>query len=145
MTEAVRAGVGIMVLRNGKVLLGKRNNDPIKADSELRGEGSWTMSGGKIHFGEKIKEAAERELREETGINAKRLKVVSIGNEIVKDAHFVTIGFLCDDFEGEPKVMEPEEIVEWKWFPIDKLPSPIFPPSLKLLKNYVEKEVYKGD
>jgi len=144
MTE-VRTGIGIMILKDGKVLLGKRNDDPIKASSELHGESTWTMPGGKIHFGEKIQEAAQRELKEEIGIIAKRLKVVSVGNEIVKDAHFVTIGFLCDDFEGEPKVMEPEEIVEWEWFPINKLPSPIFPPSLKLLKNYVEREVYKGD
>jgi len=144
MTE-VRTGIGIMILKDGKVLLGKRNDDSIKASSELHGESTWTMPGGKIHFGEKIQEAAQRELKEEIGIIAKRLKVVSVGNEIVKDAHFVTIGFLCDDFEGEPKVMEPEEIVEWEWFPINKLPSPIFPPSLKLLKNYVEREVYKGD
>ena len=144
MTE-VRTGIGIMILKDGKVLLGKRNDDPIKASSELHGESTWTMPDGKIHFGEKIQEAAQRELKEEIGIIAKRLKVVSVGNEIVKDAHFVTIGFLCDDFEGEPKVMEPEEIVEWEWFPINKLPSPIFPPSLKLLKNYVEREVYKGD
>lgn len=144
MTE-VRAGVGIMILRDGKVLLGKRNDDSVKADSELRGESTWTMPGGKMHFGEKIQDAAKREVKEETGLTARKLKIVSIGNEIVKDAHFVTIGFLCDDFEGELKAMEPEEIVEWKWFPLDKIPNPIFPPSLKLLKNYVEKEVYKGD
>jgi 8-oxo-dGTP diphosphatase len=145
MNESVRAGIGIMILKDNKILLGKRNVDPEKASSELHGESTWTMPGGKIHFGEKIEEAARRELKEETGVTAKKLKVVSIGNEIVKDAHFVTIGFLCDNFEGEPKVMEPEEITEWKWFPISKLPNPIFPPSLKLLKNYVDKEVYKGD
>ena len=141
----VRAGIGIMILRDNEILLGKRNTDPEKASSELHGESSWTMPGGKIHFGERIEDAAQRELKEETGLAAKKLKVVSVGNEIVKDAHFVTIGFLCEDFEGEPKVMEPEEIVEWRWFPINKLPNPIFPPTLKLLKNYIDKEVYKGD
>jgi 8-oxo-dGTP diphosphatase len=144
MTE-VRTGVGVMILKDNKVLLGKRNIDPVKADSELGGSDCWTMPGGKMHFGEKIQDTAKREVKEETGLIARKLKVVSIGNEIVKDAHFVTIGFLCDDFEGELKAMEPEEIVEWKWFPLDKIPNPIFPPSLKLLKNYVEKEVYKGD
>jgi 8-oxo-dGTP diphosphatase len=144
MTD-VRAGIGIMILKDGKVLLGKRNDNPIKASSELHGESCWTFPGGKIHFGEKIQDAAKRELKEETGLILKKLKAVSVGNEIVKDAHFVTIGFLCDDFEGEPKVMEPEEIVEWKWFPINKLPNPIFPPTQKLLENYLNKEVYKGD
>jgi 8-oxo-dGTP diphosphatase len=82
---------------------------------------------------------------EETGVNAKSMKVVSIGNEIKDNAHFVTIGFLCEKFEGEPRTMEPEEIVEWKWFQLDKTPTPIFPPSQKLLQNYINKEIYKGD
>ena len=141
----VRAGVGVMILRDNKILLGKRNNNPEKASSELHGESTWTMPGGKINFGEKIQDSAKRELEEETGLKPKQLKVVSIGNEIVKDNHFVTIGFLCEDFEGEPRVMEPDEIVEWKWFPINKLPEPIFPPTMKLLKNYLNKEIYKGD
>ena len=144
MTD-VRAGIGIMLLKDKKILLGKRNPDPEKASSELHGESTWTMPGGKIHFGEKIEDAAKREVEEETGVVVNKLKVVSIGNEIVHDAHFVTIGFLCEDFNGEPKIMEPEEIIEWKWFPVNNLPNPIFPPSLKLLKNYVDKEVYRGD
>lgn len=141
----VRTGVGILILRDGKVLLGKRNDDPIKASSELGGQSTWTMPGGKMHFGESIEAAAKRELQEETGIVPRTLKVVSVTNEITNDKHFVTIGFLCEDFGGEPKVMEPEEITEWKWFPIDDLPSPVFPPSRKLLQNYIDGEVYKGD
>ena len=141
----VRTGIGVLVMKDNKILLGKRNVDPEKASSELHGEGTWTMPGGKIHFGEKIQEAALREVGEEIGIIPKKLKVVSVTNEIRNDAHFVTIGFLCEDFEGEPEVMEPEEITEWKWFSLDKLPNPIFPPSLKLLQNYINKEVYKGD
>lgn len=141
----VRAGVGIMVLREGKILLGKRNVDPVKASSDLHGENMYTMPGGKMNFGEKINDAAKRELEEETSLVPNGLKVVSVSNEIRTDAHFVTIGFLCENFEGEPKVMEPDEITEWKWFSIDSLPSPIFPPSRKLLQNYIDGEVYKGD
>jgi len=141
----VRAGIGIMVFKDNKVLLGKRNVNPEKASSELHGEGTWTMPGGKIHFGEKIQEAAKREVEEEIGLIPKSLRIVSVTNEIRDDVHFVTIGFLCEEFEGEPKVMEPEEITEWRWFPINSLPNPIFSPSLKLLQNYIDKEIYKGD
>jgi len=40
---------------------------------------------------------------------------------------------MSDDFEGEPKVMEPDEITQWQWFPLDELPEPMFFPSEKVL------------
>lgn len=62
MTEIkkrVGAGIGVMILnKESKVLLGKRHYDPQKADSELHGEGSWTMPGGKLEFGETFEEGA---------------------------------------------------------------------------------------
>jgi 8-oxo-dGTP diphosphatase len=133
-----KIGVGVMLLRNNKVLLGKRNADPQKADSELHGEGAWTMPGGKLEFGEKLVECAYREVLEETGIRVdkEKLKIVSVADDIAPDAHFVTIGFLCPEFSGEAKLMEPEEIIEWKWFALDNLPSPLFGPSRKILENF---------
>lgn len=137
-TKKPGVGVGVMLLKRGKVLLGARHSDPRKADSELHGEGSWTMPGGKLHFGEELEGAACREVLEEIGvkINPKKLKMISVTNDIVEDAHFVTIGFLCEDFQGEPKVMEPDEITEWRWFALDALPHPIFFPSRKILNQY---------
>ena len=41
-------GFGVMILKQGRILLGKRHSDPDKADSELHGEGTWTMPGGKL-------------------------------------------------------------------------------------------------
>lgn len=139
----VRAGVGVLVLNNGKALLGRRHGDPEKADSLLEGEGTWTLPGGKIDFHEEIKDSAKRELKEETGLEAGDLELVSVTNDKVPESHFVTIGFLCKDFEGEPEVREPEQIVEWDWFPLDDLPEPVFPPSLKLIKNYKDGEIHK--
>lgn len=46
-------GVGVMILKDNKVLLGLRNPDRVKASSELKGEGTWTMPGGKVEFMEK--------------------------------------------------------------------------------------------
>ncbi|MEE9406055.1 MAG: NUDIX domain-containing protein [Candidatus Aenigmarchaeota archaeon] len=141
--KLVRAGIGIMVMKDRKVLLGRRHSDPEKADSLLHGEGQWTLPGGKLDFGDTIPGGAAREVKEETNIDVKELEAFCVTNERVHDAHFVTVGLIAREFEGEPKVMEPDEIVEWKWFSLDELPSPIFLPSEKMIKNYKDKAVYK--
>ena len=139
----IGVGVGVLILKDNKILLGKRQNDPKKANSALHGEGTWTMPGGKLEFQESFEDTAVRELGEETGMKAKSLKFISIANDKVEDAHFVTIGMLCDDFEGSPKVMEPDKITEWEWFDLNNLPKPMFFPSSRILENYQEKRVYK--
>jgi len=136
-------GVGIMLLRSGKVLLGLRHSDAKKADSALHGEGTWTMPGGKLHFLEDLEECAKREVKEETGIEVEGLKLISITQEMVEDAHFITVGFLCESFEGEAQVMEPDEIMEWKWFDLDALPENMFKPSAKIVKNYIAGKIYQ--
>ncbi len=137
-----RVGVGVIILRNNKILLGKRHDNPKKADSLLHGEGTWTLPGGKLDFKEGLKDCAYREVFEETEIkiNKDKIKIVSITNDIVEDAHFVTIVFVTEEYQGEPKVMEPDEITEWKWFDLNDLPSPMFFPSEKAIRNYINKE-----
>ena len=145
MEKKIGVGVGVMILKDGFVLLGKRNDDPEKADSELHGEGTWTMPGGKMEFGESFEETAIREVLEETGliVDDKSLKLISVANDKAEDAQFVTLGFLCENVFGEPKVMEPEEIVEWKWFELAKYPLNMFFPSEKILNNYFDNIIYK--
>lgn len=141
--KKVGAGFGIAILNSEKkILLGKRHEDPEKASSELSGEGTWTMPGGKLHFQESFEEGAMRETMEETGIKLKTIKVICVNNDKTDSAHFVTIGLFSDDFEGEPKVMEPDEITEWRWFNIDELPKNIYLPSLKVLENYKQNKFY---
>lgn len=140
------AGVGVMLIRDGKILLGKRNDDPVKADSLLQGEGTWTLPGGKLDFGESLEDAAVRETMEETSIHVEKgsLELISISNDISPKAHFVTLGFRAAKFSGVPKTMEPEEIVEWKWFPLESLPEPLFPPSRNIILNYKSGCVYQS-
>lgn len=137
-------GFGVMILKDNKVLLGQRHVDPEKASSLMNGEGTWTMPGGKLDFGESFEEGAQREVKEETGIDIKLedLKVIALNNDIVPTAHFVTIGLICEKFEGEVKVMEPDEITRWKWFDLDNLPSPMFKPSEKVVENYRRGQIY---
>lgn len=137
-----RIGVGLMFVKDGRVLLGKRHEDPAKADSELHGEGTWTIPGGKLDFHETLHDGAIREAQEEVGLIPKNIELVSVTNEIIPDKHFITVGFICQDFEGKPKVMEPEEITKWEWFPLNKLPTPMFFPSRKMIENYLENRIY---
>jgi 8-oxo-dGTP diphosphatase len=142
MEKKVGVGFGVMLLRNKQILLGKRHEDPIKASSLLKGEGTWTMPGGKLDFGESFEEGARREVAEETGLQLNKMEVICVNNDIVETAHFVTIGFLATDFSGEVKVMEPDEITEWQWFDLDNLPSPLYFPSAEVLRNYKEHKFY---
>ena len=140
-----KVGVGIMVLNNrGEVLLGKRNDDAEKASSDLHGEGTWTMPGGKLDFQETLINGACRELFEEIGVKveAERLKVISIADEIVPDNHYVTVGFLIEDFKEKPKVIEPDEITEWKWYNLNSLPENVYPPSAKVIRAFLSNKIY---
>lgn len=140
--KKVGAGFGVLILKGPKILLGKRNVDPEKASSLLNGAGTWTMPGGKLDFGESFEEGAKREVLEETGIKLNKVNVICVSNDMVETAHFVTIGLFSDDFVGEPKVMEPDEITEWQWFDTNNLPSPIYFPSARILENYKNKSFY---
>jgi 8-oxo-dGTP diphosphatase len=140
--KKIGVGFGVMILKDRKILLGKRNEDAKKADSALRGEGTWTMPGGKLEYGESFEEGARREVKEETGIELGNVKIICVNNDKNEHAHFVTIGMLSTEIRGDARVMEPDEITEWKWFASRDLPINIFPPSKKVLENYKHKKFY---
>lgn len=112
----VKAAAAVIVLKGGKVLLGKRVNTKL--------EGYWCFPGGKMEFGESAENAARRELKEEAGIDSIDLKFVGFA-DIPYDEHWVTMLFLCENFSGNPSVQEGEKFSEWQWFSRDALPSPL--------------------
>lgn len=141
----IRAGCGIMVFNNeGKLLLGLRNDDASKADSELHEEGTWTMPGGNIEYGETFEEAGIREAKEETGLDIKDLEVICVQTDKNEFAHYVSVGMIAHSYEGNPKAMEPDEIIKWDWFSLDCLPENIFSPSKKTIDCYLNKKFYMG-
>ncbi|MGE0827738.1 MAG: NUDIX hydrolase [Hyphomonadaceae bacterium] len=62
--------VGIVCLRGDEVLLIRRGKPPR--------EGEWSLPGGRIEWGEGAREAALRELKEETGVEAELLGLVDV-------------------------------------------------------------------
>ena len=140
--KRVGAGIGVILERDGKILLGMRHPDPEKADSAFRSSGEWCLPGGKLDFGETLEEGAIREVKEETGILIKNPHVISVHNCKNEHAHFLTVGLAAIEWEGEPEVMEPDEITEWKWFPLNDLPYPRYFPSFEVIENYIKKRFY---
>lgn len=136
-------GVGVMVIKDGKILLGLRNPDKVKASSELKGAGTWTMPGGKVEFMEKLVDAAKRELKEETSLEADKLDFLCVSDDMTETAHYVTVGFMAKDYSGEVKTMEPETILEWKWFDLDNLPENLYAPSRQCIEKYQSGTVYE--
>jgi len=98
-----------------------------------------------MDFGETFEETARREVKEETDIDLKKLEVICINNERIKGVHFVTVGMYSENFDGEAQIIEPDEIVEWQWFLLDKLPSPLYFPSKKIIANYKQKKFYVSE
>ena len=136
-------GVGVMVLNDNKVLLGLRNPDKIKASSELNGAGTWTMPGGKVEYMEKLVDAAKRELEEETGLKAKKIDFLCISDDMTDTAHYVTAVFKVNDYSGIVKTMEPETILEWRWFDLNDLPKNMYKPSLICIEKYKKGIIYE--
>ncbi|MFC1663055.1 NUDIX hydrolase [Patescibacteria group bacterium] len=145
MKKQVGVGVGIMIMRDNKVLLGQRHHDRKKAGSRFHAEGTWTLPGGKVDYGETLEMSAIREIAEETGlrVDKKQLKLVSLSDDRAPEAHFVSVGFLIDDFVGEPEVLEPDTITKWHWFPLDELPQPMYFPSQRVIENYQRGIIYQ--
>lgn len=141
--KRVGAGFGVILEKGGKILMGMRHPDPDKADSAFRSSGEWCLPGGKLEWGESFEAGAIREVKEETGITiTAEPEVISVHNCKNEHAHFMTVGLVAHQWQGEASVMEPDEIVEWRWFDLNDLPSPRYFPSFEVIENYVQKKFY---
>ncbi len=127
--ERPKVGVGVCILKEGKVLLGKRKSS--------HGAGDWHFPGGHLEYGEEPEETAVREVMEETGVKIKNVRFSTITNDVFEKEgkHYITICMIADYDSGEPKVLEPEKAELWDWYKWDELPKPLFLP----LKNLVKK------
>lgn len=126
--ERPKIGVGVIIRKGGKVLMGKRKNS--------HGDGTWSFPGGHLEMNESIEGCAERELGEEVGIKIKNLRRVHFTNDIFKEEkkHYVTLFLVADYKSGVVKVKEPEKLERWEWREWSKLPKPLFLPIVNLLK-----------
>ncbi len=123
---APRIGVAVIVVRDGRVLLGQRLG--------AHGEGTWALPGGHLEFGETIEACAQRELAEETGLAADGFTPGPYTNNVAasKGLHYVTLFLEARGARGEPARLEPAKCAGWEWFAWSALPSPLFAPLASL-------------
>lgn len=136
MSEKItKVAVNVFVVRDNKLLLGKRKN--------VVGDGFWCIPGGHLEYGESIVAGAERELKEETGLTA-NLSFFSVVNDYLQeeDTHYIHFQFLAENIVGEPKLEEPDKCYEWKWFALNKLPKDIFVGHKKVIPTILDKTVF---
>lgn len=123
----MQCGASVIVLNERNELLLQRRKD----------NGEWGYAGGAVELYERVEDAAARELLEETGLIADELKLLGVfsgprlrhtypnGDQVST----VDIVYLCRRYHGQLRC-QPEEVAELAFFPIDRLPTPLFSPQL---------------
>ena len=88
--------VGVVCLRGDSVLLIRRGTPPR--------QGEWSLPGGRIEPGERAMDAALRELREETGVEAEITGLIAVVDGLFPEAgrHYVLIDYAARWLSGEP-------------------------------------------
>ena len=86
-------GVGAIIVHEGRVVVIRRANEPLK--------GEWSIPGGRVELGETVAQAVVREAREETGLEVEPVTLVEIFDRITRDEegktkfHYVLLDYLC--------------------------------------------------
>ena len=135
-SERPKVGIGVIIKRGDKILVGERLS--------AHGSGTFMIAGGHLEFGETFEESAIREATEETGLkNFIPKGVISLGNDIKYDKHYISIGVLLESLDGEPTNPEPEHSRNWHWCDPHNLPEPFFPHSKRVIENWLSGTFYK--
>jgi mutator protein MutT len=127
-------GVGAIVQYKGKILLIRRANEP--------GKGLWSIPGGLVELGETVRDAAKREVEEETGISVEIGDLIDVIDNIIRDEkgaikfHYVLVDFLARPLSEEPIIHPSSEALDAGWFSPQELEKlPITKTAQRLLKK----------
>ena len=127
------AGVQCVVLKNDSVLMGQR--------IQTSEEGTWALPGGHIKFAESPIDAGKRELYEEVSLEG---LVATLRPSFVTYSTFVPyvhFPVVFEEVRGKAHVRPNEKFGELRYFPLNRLPSPLFLPAKMTIEGLLhEKE-----
>ena len=112
MTRRVELAVGAVVLHHDHVLLVRRSTPPEA--------GFWSFPGGRVEPGERMADAAAREVREETGLDVEIDRPLDWVERIGPDHHFVIVDFAAT----VPERQEPtpgDDAADARWVHLDEI------------------------
>ncbi len=126
-------GVGAIILRPGEILLEQRGNQPAL--------GQWSVPGGGVELGESLKEAVQRETKEETGLETETAELIDIVDQVHLDKqgkvayHYVIIDYIVKTKPGEPHASSDAKAL--KWIPLGEVEGYDLTPSFRrfFIKN----------
>lgn len=104
-------GVGGIVVQGERVVLVRRGKPPR--------QGEWSIPGGMLELGEKLRDGVAREIAEETGLTVTPLQVLDVFDSITPDAegktlyHYVLVDYLCSVTGGELRAASDVSEVRW--------------------------------
>jgi len=112
--------IDVVVVKENKILLVKRKNQPYKD--------KWALPGGFVKINEDTLSAAKREVKEETGVSIEILGIIGVYSDPKRDErHTISIAYLGFPLNPNSKLKpQKNETKEVKWFEIDKLPELAF-------------------
>ncbi len=118
----------VVVQHAGKILLGKRNMEPAR--------GKWTFFGGYVDRGEKVEDAAIREVKEETNLDVQLDKLLGLYSE--KDISHVLVAYAASVIHDDIHSLapQPEEITELAFFSLDEIPELAFAFDSQILEDW---------
>lgn len=116
----------------GALLLIQRGNEPFK--------GQYALPGGFVEMGETVEAAALRELKEETGVEGRILKLIGVYSDPQRDprGHTVGVAFLVErvggDVSGDDDAASAAFVADWREQKLAFDHDQIVADALKLLK-----------
>jgi 8-oxo-dGTP diphosphatase len=129
-------GVGAVIVEKGRVLLIKRGKAPLL--------GKWSIPGGMLELGETLREGAEREALEETGLVVRAGDLLGVFDRIVPDEtkrtlyHYVLVDFLCDRISGD--VQSAGDAADARWYAPNELADiPLAKDTAAVIRTALEK------